>query len=157
MDTFEQQELRARQALSPSAVFKTGFAVGAIFFVMSGGSPWTTAGTMNMIMGRDFALGFWSLLFGHFALSFLYCWIIGSIIYRLKTPSAVAIAVLIGLGLYGANALAFFALQGKTLTQSEFVPFFVHVTFSLFAGLLYKAFSVPNVASETDFDPTVGN
>jgi hypothetical protein len=157
MDSFEQQELRARQALSPSAVFKTGFAVGAIFFVMSGGSPWTTAGTMNMIMGRDFDLGFWPLLFGHFALSWLYTWIIGSIIYRLKTPSAVAIGVLIGIALYGANALAYFALHGKTHSLGEFVPFFVHVTFSLFAGLLYKAFSVPNVASETSFDPTTGN
>jgi hypothetical protein len=157
MDTFEQQELRARQALSPSAVVKTGFAVGAIFFVMSGGSPWTTAGTMNMIMGRDFDLGFWSLLFGHFALAFLYTWIIGSIIYRLKTPAAVAVAVLIGLGLYAVNAVAFFALGGKMHTPGNFVPFFVHVTFSLFAGLLYKAFSVPSVASETNFDPTVGN
>ena len=42
-------------------------------------------------------------------------------------------------------------------TPGEFVPVFVHITFALFAGLLYKAFSVPNVASETDFDPTVGN
>ena len=157
MDSFEQQELRARQALSPSAVFKTGFTVGAIFFVMSGGSPWTTAGTMNMIMGRDFDLGHFTLGVGHFALSFLYSWIIGSIIYRLKTPSAVAVAILIGLGLYGANAIAFYALQGKMHTPGEFVPVFVHITFALFAGLLYKAFSVPNVASETDFDPTVGN
>lgn len=157
MDTFEQQELRARQALSPSAVFKTGFAVGAIFFVMSGGSPWTTAGTMNMIMGRDFDLGFWTLLIGHMALAFLYTWIIGGIIYRLKTPAAVAVAVLVGIALYGANAVAYFALQGKTHSLGEFVPCFVHITFSLFAGLLYKAFSIPNVASETDFDPTVGN
>jgi hypothetical protein len=157
MDSFEQQELRARQALSVGAVMKTGFTVGAIFFVMSGGSPWTTAGTMNMIMGRDFDLGFWSLLIGHFAVAFLYTWIIGSIIYRLKTPSAVAVAVLLGVALYGANALAYFALQGKSHSLGEFVPCFVHITFSLFAGLLYKAFSVPNVASETNFDPTVGN
>src|SRR3954470_19170503 len=99
MDSFEQQELRARQALSVSAVFKTGFAVGAIFFVMSGGSPWTTAGTMNMIMGRDFKVGFTALLIGHFAVSFLYTWIIASIIYRLKTPAAVAVGVLLGIGL----------------------------------------------------------
>src|SRR3954471_22702316 len=107
MDSFEQQELRALQALSVSAVFKTGFAVGAIYFVMSGGSPWTTAGTMNMIMGRDFKISFWALLFGHFAVSWLYTWIIGAVIYRLRTPAAVAIGVLVGGALYLANVVAF--------------------------------------------------
>jgi hypothetical protein len=148
MDSFEQQELRARQALDLTAVFKTAFAVGAIFFVMSGGSPWTTAGTMNMIMGRDFKVGFTGLLIGHFAVAFLYTWIIASIIYRLKTPAAVAIGVLIGLGLYVANYVAFFALQGQMQTKSEFVTIFVHITFSLFASLLYKAFSIPKIAQE---------
>ncbi len=149
MDTFEQQELRARQALSVSAVFKTGFAVGLIYFIMSGGSPWTTAGTMNMIMGRDFVgLSFLSLVLGHFAVSFLYTWVIGSVIYRLKTPAAVAVGVGIGLGLYYVNHLAFWALGGKMYQQSEFVVMFVHVTYALFASLLYKAFSIPKQAAD---------
>ncbi len=145
MDSFEEQELRARQALSPSAVLKTGFGVGLIFFIMSGGSPWTTAGTMNMIMGRDFRIGFFGLLIGHFAVAMLYTWIIGSIIYRLPTPAAVAIGVLVGVALYLANLVIFWSLRGS-MQSPEFVTFFVHVTFSLFASLLYKAFSVPKVA-----------
>jgi hypothetical protein len=147
MDSFEEQELRARQALDMGAVFKTAFAVGLIFFVMSGGSPWTTAGTMNMIMGRDFVANFWTLLFGHFAVSFLYSWIIASVIYRLATPAAVAIGIGLGLALYFANLVAFWSLGGK-MQSPEFVTFFVHVTFSLFASLMYKAFSVPKVAPE---------
>jgi hypothetical protein len=148
MDSFEQQELRARQALDLGAVFKTTFLIGSIFFVMSGGSPWTTAGTMNMIMGRDIKVSFLMLLLGHFAVAFVYTWIMASIIYRLKTPAAVAIGVLLGVGLYAANALAFFALQLKMQTQSEFVTIFVHVTFALFASLLYKAFSIPKLARD---------
>ena len=148
MDSFEQQELRARQALDITAVFKVALAVGTIFFFMSGGSPWTTAGTMNMIMGRDFKVGFGALLLGHFAVAFLYTWIIASVIYRLKTPAAVAVGVLIGLGLYFANSVAFFALQGQMQTQGEFVTIFVHLTFSLFASLMYKAFSIPKIAED---------
>src|SRR4051812_28821528 len=147
MDTFEQQELRARQALDMGAVFKAAFAVGLIFFVMSGGSPWTTAGTMNMIMGRDFVAKFWTLLIGHFAVSLLYCWIIGSVIYRLATPAAVAVGVGMGIGLYFANLVAFWSLGGK-MQSPEFVTFFVHVTFSLFASLMYKAFSIPKVVRD---------
>ena len=144
MDSFEQQELRARQALDMGAVFKTAFAVGIILFIMSGGSPWTTAGTMDMIMGRFFKLGFFSLLVGHLAVAFLYTWVIASVIYRLKTPAAVPIGVLIGLGLYVANSVVYYALGGPD--KGEFVTIFVHVVFSLFASLMYKAFSIPKVA-----------
>src|SRR3954463_824114 len=147
MDSFDEQELRARQALDMGAVFKTTFGVGLIFFIMSGGSPWTTAGTMNMIMGRDFRLPFIALLAGHFAVAFLYTWIIASIIYRLKTPAAVAIGELIGIGLYFANLIVFWALGGKQQSP-EFVTFFVHCTYPLFASLLYKAISIPKVQPE---------
>src|SRR5690349_12324112 len=100
METPEQQEWRSRQHLDVAAVFKAAFACGLIFFYMSGGTPWSTAGTMNMIMGRDIKTSFVVLLFGHFAVSFIYTLIIATVIYRLKTPLAVPLGVVVGLGLY---------------------------------------------------------
>jgi hypothetical protein len=43
--------------------------VGGILFVMSGGSPWSAAGTLNAILGQDVDAGFWRLLIGRFILS----------------------------------------------------------------------------------------
>lgn len=147
METTEHQEWRSRQQLSISAVLKAGLTCGILFFIMSGGSPWSTAGTMNMIMGRDIPVGseagrFWSLAFWHFILAILYTFLIGLVIYRLRTPTGVAIGVLVGMALYIANVFLFRGL-GLTMQSPEFVTWFVHLVFSLFAALLYKAFSLP--------------
>ena len=76
METAEHQEWRARQAFSPGAAFKAAFGAGLIFYYMSGGSPWSTAGTMNMIMGRDIPVpggpytSFFTILIAHFAVAY---------------------------------------------------------------------------------------
>ena len=141
METFEHQEWRARQQFEPAAAIKAALGVGLILFYMSGGSPWSTAGTMNMIMGRDVPAGFWTLAFGHFALALIYTFVIGMVIYRLPTALAVPAGVLVGMGLYALNVLIFRS-SGMTMRTIEFVPWFVHVVFSLFVSLLYKALSV---------------
>ncbi len=142
MESSEHQEWRSRQQLDAGAAFKAAFATGLIFFYMSGGSPWSTAGTMNMIMGRDIKVPFLVLLLGHFAVSYLYTYLIALVIYRLKTPLAVPMGILVGLGLYLLNVVVFRS-AGQMMQSPEFVTFFVHVVFSLFASLLYKAFSIP--------------
>ena len=142
METTEHQEWRSRQRLDLGAVIKAGFATGLLFYFMSGGSPWSTAGTMNAVMGRDFAAGFWTLLFWHFALSFLYTLVIGVVIYRLHTAPGVVAGVGVGVVLYGLNYLIY-ASSGMTIQSPEFRPAFVHLMFALFASLLYKAMSIP--------------
>lgn len=142
METAEHQEWRARQQLSVGAAIKAGFGAGLIFYYMSGGSPWSTAGTMNMIMGRDIAASFWTILFGHFVVAFLYTFIIAGAIYRLPTAVAVPAGILIGVALYGANELIFLS-AGGTMRAPEYVTFFVHLMFSFFVSLMYKALSVP--------------
>lgn len=144
METIDQQEWRSRQKLDFTAVCKTAFACGLIFFIMSGGSPFSTAGTMNAIMGRELPLPFLGLLVGHFAMSLLYSFIIGVCIYRFPASLGVPLGVVVGIGLYLVNTVVFQTI-GVEMPNREFVTFFVHVVFSLFAGLLYKAFSIPKV------------
>jgi len=97
---------------------------------------------MNMIMGRDIKASFLVLALGHAAVSLLYTLVIATVIYRLKTPLAVPMGILVGMGLYALNVLVFRS-AGLTMLSPEFVTWFVHLVFSLFASLLYKAFSIP--------------
>jgi hypothetical protein len=142
LETAEHQEWRSRQHLDMSAVIKATAGVGLIFFYMSGGSPWSTAGVMNMIMGRDFPIGFWGTLVGHFIVALIYTFVIGSVIYRLPTAAAIPSGILTGIALYAVNWLIFRS-AGLTMFSPEYVTFFVHVMFSLFVSLAYKALSVP--------------
>jgi hypothetical protein len=144
METIEQQEWRSRQKLDLAAVFKAAFGCGMIFFVMSGGSPFSTSGTMNMVMGRELQIPFLGLLVGHFAMSLLYTFIIAVCIYRFPASVGVPLGVAVGIGLYLVNTVIFQTI-GFEMPNKEFVTFFVHVVFSLFASLLYKAFSIPKV------------
>lgn len=142
METAEHQEWRARQQLDPLAAIKAGLSVGIILFIMSGGSPWSTAGTMNMIMGRDIPVSFWPLAIGHFGLSIIYSFVIAGVIYRYPAMFAVPAGVLVGMALYALNVLVYQS-GGFTMQSPEFVTWFVHFIFALFASLVYKAASVP--------------
>lgn len=142
METTQHQEWRARQHINIPAVLKAGFGAGLIFFIMSGGTPFSTSGTMNAVMGRDIPMSFPLLLVCHFGLSWLYMAIIAAVIYRFKTVIAVPVGIAIALALYGANYLLFSAF-GVTMQSPEFRPFMVHFMFGLFGSLLYKAMSVP--------------
>ncbi len=97
---------------------------------------------MNAIMGRDLPIGFAALLILHFALSFVYTAIIALVIYRLRTGAAIPAGVGAALGLYALNYASFYGL-GVQMQSPEFRAIFVHVTFGLFASVVYKAASVP--------------
>ena len=142
MESAEHQEWRARQHINIPAVFKAGLGTGLLFFVVSGGSPWSTAGTLNAIMGRDIPLGLGMLILGHFCLSLVYTFIIASAIYRLRIAAAIIVGMLVTMGLYALNFAIFHALGG-TMQSPEFRVFLVHFVFGLFASLLYKALAVP--------------
>jgi H+/Cl- antiporter ClcA len=143
METPEHQEYRARQRVSIPAVAKTAAGLGLLFFVMSGGGPWSTAGSMNVIMGRDIPLSLPALIVGHFAVAFIYTFVIASVIFRFKTIwASLPVGVITGLVLYAVNALIF---RGLNLVQqsSEGRTIFVHLSFGLFAAAVYRALAVP--------------
>lgn len=142
METTQHQEWRSRQHINIPAVLKAGFGTGLLFFIMTGGSPWSTAGTMNAVMGRDIPMSLPLLVASHFGLALLYMFVIAAVIYRFKTVLAVPIGIGITLALYGANYLLFSAF-GVSMQSPEFRPFLVHFMFGLFGSLLYKAMSVP--------------
>ena len=142
METPEHQEFRARQRFSSAAAVKSALFAGLVLFIMSGGGPWSTAGTMNAIMGRDVQLPIFLLALGHFLLAFIYVFVIGQVIYRLQTWTGVAAGVGVAIGHYAANALIF---RGFGIGQHspEGRTFLVHLVFGLIASGLYKAFAVP--------------
>jgi hypothetical protein len=142
METPIHQEWRSRQQVSWKAISTVAFFVGIILFVMSGGSPWSTAGTMNAIMGRDLPLGMWTLLVLHLILSFIYVAVIAHVIYRLKLMSGIMVGLVVGMGLYAVNYVIFHSLSVQMQSPEE-RALFVHVTFSLLASAGYKGAAVP--------------
>lgn len=151
METRSHQEWRARQSLSGTAVWQVALSVGAIFFLMSGGGPWTTAGTMNAAMGRDLPWGFVPLLLLHFALAYAYALCIGLIVYRLRLGAAIVAGPALGLALFGVNHFVFNNL-GIVMQSPEFRALLVHLFFGLFASVAYKGASVrpPFAGSDAD-------
>lgn len=147
METPEHQEWRSRQALSIPAVIKAGLGTGLIFFMMSGGTPWSTAGTANAAMGRDFAWNIFAVGALHFGLALGYMLAIAAVIYRMGTGAGIATGVALSIALYVVNLLVFQA-SGLMQQSPEFRPFFVHLMFGIFASLLYKAVSVPRPLAE---------
>src|SRR6478735_6072353 len=142
METTQHQEWRSRQRIDVAAVLKAAIAAGLIFFFLSGGSPWSTAGTMNAIMGRDLPFGMFTLVALHFLLAVVYTFIMAAAIYRFRTPMAVPLGILVGMGLYAVNFVVYRA-SGLHQQSPEFRPVMVHLMFALFASLIYKATSVP--------------
>lgn len=142
METPIHQEWRSRQQVNWKAISTVAFFVGMILFVMSGGSPWSTAGTMNAIMGRDLPLGLWTMLILHLALSFIYVTVIAHVIYRLKLMSGILAGLAVGMGLYAVNYVIFHGLSSQ-MQSPEARALFVHFTFSLLASAGYKGAAVP--------------
>jgi hypothetical protein len=142
METPSHQEWRSRQHVSWRAIAGTTLIVGAILFLMSGGSPWSTAGTMNAIMGRDIPAGMVTLLFFHLLIAFLYAAVIAHVIYRLRLIAALFAGLATGLALYAVNAAIFHSLPLQ-MQSPEGRALFVHISFSLLAAAGYKAMSVP--------------
>ncbi len=142
MESPEHQELRSRQQVSVPAIVKTTLLTGLIFFIMSGGGPWSTAGTMNAIMGRDISLPMHWLIFWHFAVVLAYVWIIAMAIYRLHVVTGIVAGVIVAIGLYVINTVIFYGL-GFTQQSPEGRTIVAHLIMGLISAALYKAFSVP--------------
>ncbi|MDQ3624092.1 MAG: hypothetical protein M3463_16670 [Verrucomicrobiota bacterium] len=142
MESRKLQEQRSRQRVSPRGILAAGLTAGALNFIMSGGGPWSTAGTMNAIMGRDVSMNLFALAAVHFAVAFVYATLIGFAIYRFRLVPALLIGVAVGIVLYGVNFVVFRGLSGQ-MHSPESRAFLTHIVFSLLAAGVYKGASVP--------------
>jgi hypothetical protein len=142
METPDHQEWRSRQQIHWPAVAKASLIAGAVVFFFSGGSPWSTAGTMNAIMGRDLPIAMLLLFVLHFLFAFVYGGIIAAIIYRLRLVLSLMAGLGTGLALYAVN-FAIFHFLTIQMQSPEARAFYVHVTFGLLVSAAYKALSVP--------------
>lgn len=124
------------------AVFTTALFVGGLTFVMSGGSPWSTAGTMNAIVGRDVPWNFAILFIGHFVASFIYAFIIALAVYRLRLIAALIVGVGVGMVL-SVISREIFTQFGWVMQSPETRAFMTHTAFGLYAVAVYKGASVP--------------
>lgn len=156
MESRKHQESRSRQAVSLRGILAAGFTAGALNFIMSGGGPWSTAGTMNAIMGRDVSMNIFALAAAHFAVALAYATVIAFAIYRFRVVPALLIAVGVGLLLYGVNFVVFRGLGGQ-MHSPESRALLTHIIFSLFAAGVYKGASIPKPLRGDDGDtsPTV--
>lgn len=142
MESRAHQEWRSRQQFSWRAAWNTALCVGGITFIISGGSPWSTAGTMNAIVGRDVPWSFPAILFGHFVVSFAYAVCIGLAIYRLRVFAALFVGTAVAL-LLSVVSREVFSTLGWVMQSPEIRAVLTHLVFGLFASAVYKGASVP--------------
>jgi hypothetical protein len=149
MESPAHQEWRATQQVNWRAVCSTTLFVGSICFIMSGGSPWSTAGTMNAVMGRDVPWNFFALLVGHFIASFVYATAIAYAVYRVHWVLGIIIGAIVGVGLNLVSHEVFTAL-GWVMQSPELRAVFTSITFGLFGAAVYKGASVPPPLEDLD-------
>lgn len=145
METPKQQEARGRHRISWRGILAAAAVAGTWTFIFSGGSPWSSAGTMNAIMGRDVPADharFFMLLIGHFAVALLYAILLGSVVYRFRLVAALGAGIGVGAVLYACNYLVFHAIGG-TMQSGEGRAILTHAVFAIFATLIYKGAGVP--------------
>jgi hypothetical protein len=153
MESFKHQEWRGRQQVSWSAIWLTALVAGGITYIMSGGSPWSTAGTMNAIVGRDVPWNFFLILIGHFAASAIYSMIIALAIYRLPLIASLVVGAFVSLVLCFLSKEVFNTM-GWVMQSPEIRAVLTHLAFGLFASAAYKAAAVPPPA-ESDADARI--
>jgi hypothetical protein len=142
METIQHQEWRSRQRVNWRAVSTTALFVGGLTFVMSGGSPWSTAGTMNAIVGRDYPWNFVVLILGHFMSSYLYAAIIALAIYRFRIIAAMMLSLGVSLALCWVTG-AIYESFGWVMQSPATRALLTHMAFGLYAAAVYKGACVP--------------
>ena len=139
-ESFEEQERRAQQELSVGALFKAALVAGFAVFVVPAG-PWMSQESMVNVMGRGMGNQAVLAFFMHFAVVFLYAWIIALCIYRLPLGAGVGFGALLALPLWGVNYAVFAA--GAGFQANEVHAATAHLMFCLFFSVAYRGMAVP--------------
>ncbi len=141
LESFEEQEARARRRLRVGALLRAAAIAAVLVFVVPTGGPWMSTEAFTNVMGRVLTKNMVVDLIGHFMVAFVYAWIIALAIYRLPTSGGILLGTALTLPLYGVNYLIF--AMGAGLGGNELHTFLAHFMFCLFFSIAYRALAVP--------------
>ncbi len=139
-ESFEEQERRAQQELNIGALVKATLLAGIAIFVVPAG-PWMSQESMVNVMGRGMGNQAVIAFFLHFAVAFIYAWIIALCIYRLPLGAGLGFGALLSLPLWGLNYVVFAA--GAGFQANEVHAAIAHFMFCLFFSVGYRGLAVP--------------
>jgi hypothetical protein len=156
MESIQHQEMRARRNVNLAAALKVGAGLGALLFVLPGGTPWTSGGTMNGVFGRPMPWPWFVIAAVHFALAIIYMFVLANVVYRFKLISALGAGIGTSLGLFAINWLVFAATMGFTQDVANGRALVAHIAFGIFGTVAYKAIAVeaPLRDDREVFDPS---
>jgi hypothetical protein len=140
METFEQQEQRARQRVRGKALIKAALIAGTITFFLPGG-PWMSYESGIATMGRVITNTVWIAAVSQLVLSLLYGAAIASLIYSLPLVVGIVSGALLGLPLYGLNYI--FLRSSLGASGNEVHAAIAHLMFCLLFSAMYRAMAVP--------------
>lgn len=141
METFEQQEQRAREHMSAMAVVKAALIAGLFTFLVPGGGPWMSYDTSIAVMGRvltdsPILAGLWQAAF-----ALAYGWVIAAVIYSMSLMGGIAVGALMSVPLYVVNS--FIMKAGFGMESNEVHVGISHFMFCLIFSCVYRAVAVP--------------
>jgi hypothetical protein len=139
METFEQQENRARRRVRPAALLKAAIIAGLITFVVPGG-PWMSYESGIAVMGRVLSERVWVSALWQIAFSLGYGWAIAAIIYSTSTLTGIVLGALMSIPLYALNTLIL--RSGMGAAGNEVHAAIAHFMFCLLFSAIYRAMAV---------------
>jgi hypothetical protein len=141
METFEQQEKRARQRLRPAAVVKAALVAGLITFLLPGGGPWMSFDSGIASMGRVMSTSVWIAAAWQVALALAYGWTIAALTFSMSTLAGIVVGALMSIPLYAVNHMVIrnsFGILGNEVHAG-----IAHFMFCLLFAAIYRAMAVP--------------
>lgn len=139
METFGQQEQRARRRLRPMALVKAALVAGVITFVVPGG-PWMSYESGIATMGRVLTDSVWLAALWQVAFALAYGGAISALIYSASTLTGIVLGASLGIPLYGINYLVL--KSGMGFDANEVHVIIAHLMFALLFSAVYRAVAV---------------
>ena len=139
METFEQQENRARRRIRPAALVKAALIAGLITFVVPGG-PWMSYESGIAVMGRVLSDSVWISALWQVAFALGYGWAIAALIYSTSTLTGIVLGALMSIPLYALNCLVL--RNGMGAAGNEVHAAIAHFMFALLFSAIYRAMAV---------------
>jgi hypothetical protein len=143
--SLDSREKVSEQRIRWKIVFKVWLISATLFFILSGGFPWTSSGIMDAVMGRKVPFPFLEKLLLHYSIAFFYTAFLAWVVYRFKPLPGIILGFIAGITvLYGINFLLF-RVWLKIDPSTEPDAFLTHLVFSSITSALYKGMAIPRV------------
>ena len=139
METFEQQEQRARQRMHPGAAVKAALIAGLITFVVPGG-PWMSYESGFAVMGRVVSDSVLIAAAWQAAFALAYGWAIAFVIFSMSTLGGITVGALMRFLIYAANVMVL--RNGFGALGNEVHAGLPHFMFCLLSSAMYRAMAV---------------